>query len=326
MAIRATTSSSCSRASSRSRRDTTACARPERSSCSSTAPPFGPLVAGPDGVTFLETYTGDVTPVPVDKEGYQRLLEERGIVRLPNPEFDRPDERARQRPRRRRPLVLTVSASEAPLCDPLTDAKTGNEEGDEAVEVGVEASGGRAVDVERLAGRIGDLVLRLTRHPRIVSERARRESPTPAAARRRGGDPPPCPAGPAHRRGTRARRRRARSWRRSTRAGASSRARGRRRRAAPPTRLGCGARPGRGRALASRRAARRSRTRSTAACPPSAHARPTASASSFARSSASVIGERHVLPVHTTRISIGRMSIAAECTVRQCPDRSKASA
>jgi hypothetical protein len=51
---------------------------------------FGPLIAGPEGVTFLETYTGDVTPVPVDKEGYQRLLEERGIVRLPNPEFDRP--------------------------------------------------------------------------------------------------------------------------------------------------------------------------------------------------------------------------------------------
>jgi quercetin dioxygenase-like cupin family protein len=51
---------------------------------------FGPLTAGPNGVTFLETYTGDVTPVPVDKEGYQRLLEERGIVRLPNPEFERP--------------------------------------------------------------------------------------------------------------------------------------------------------------------------------------------------------------------------------------------
>jgi quercetin dioxygenase-like cupin family protein len=51
---------------------------------------FGPLIAGPDGVTFLETYTGDVTPVPADKEGYQRLLDERGIVRLPNPEFERP--------------------------------------------------------------------------------------------------------------------------------------------------------------------------------------------------------------------------------------------
>jgi len=51
---------------------------------------FGPLVAGPEGVTFLETYTGDVTPVPADKEGYQRLLDERGIVRLPNPEFEPP--------------------------------------------------------------------------------------------------------------------------------------------------------------------------------------------------------------------------------------------
>ena len=51
---------------------------------------FGPLIAGPDGVTFLETYTGDVTPVPADKEGYERLLEARGIVRLPNPEFERP--------------------------------------------------------------------------------------------------------------------------------------------------------------------------------------------------------------------------------------------
>jgi len=51
---------------------------------------FGPLTAGPNGVTFLETYTGDVTPVPVDKEGYQRLLDERGVVRLPNPEFERP--------------------------------------------------------------------------------------------------------------------------------------------------------------------------------------------------------------------------------------------
>jgi hypothetical protein len=51
---------------------------------------FGPLIAGPDGVTFLETYTGDVTPVPVDKEAYQQLLAERGITRLPNPEFEPP--------------------------------------------------------------------------------------------------------------------------------------------------------------------------------------------------------------------------------------------
>ena len=51
---------------------------------------FGPLIAGPEGTTFLETYTGDVTPVPVDKDEYQRLLAARGIVRLPNPEFERP--------------------------------------------------------------------------------------------------------------------------------------------------------------------------------------------------------------------------------------------
>lgn len=51
---------------------------------------FGPLVAGPEGVTFLEHHAGDVTPVPADKEEYHRLLAERGITRLPNPEFERP--------------------------------------------------------------------------------------------------------------------------------------------------------------------------------------------------------------------------------------------
>lgn len=51
---------------------------------------FGPLIAGPEGCTFLEHYAGDVTPVPVDKEGYAALLAERGIVRLPNLDFDRP--------------------------------------------------------------------------------------------------------------------------------------------------------------------------------------------------------------------------------------------
>ena len=71
----------------------------ERSWCSSTAPSFGPLVAGPEGVTFLETYTGDVTPVPVDKEDYQRLLDERGIVRLPNPSSNAPPFAPAERPR-----------------------------------------------------------------------------------------------------------------------------------------------------------------------------------------------------------------------------------
>jgi len=51
---------------------------------------FGPLEAGPDGCTFLETYAGDVTPVPADKAGYLALLAERGVERLPNPPFTPP--------------------------------------------------------------------------------------------------------------------------------------------------------------------------------------------------------------------------------------------
>ena len=51
---------------------------------------FGPLVAGDEGALLFETWAGDVTPVPADKEGYHRLLAERGITRLPNPTFERP--------------------------------------------------------------------------------------------------------------------------------------------------------------------------------------------------------------------------------------------
>jgi len=51
---------------------------------------FGPLVAGPDGCTFLECYGDDVRPIPVDKEGYFELLAERGIERLPNPVWEAP--------------------------------------------------------------------------------------------------------------------------------------------------------------------------------------------------------------------------------------------
>jgi hypothetical protein len=51
---------------------------------------FGPLVAGEEGALLFETWTGDVTPVPADKAGYHRLLEERGITRLPNPAFTPP--------------------------------------------------------------------------------------------------------------------------------------------------------------------------------------------------------------------------------------------
>jgi hypothetical protein len=43
---------------------------------------FGPLVAGPDGAQLIEFYTGDVTPVPADPEGYEQLLASQGIMRV----------------------------------------------------------------------------------------------------------------------------------------------------------------------------------------------------------------------------------------------------
>lgn len=49
---------------------------------------FGPIVAGPEGTELIEFYTGEVTPVPADEEGYERLLAEQGIVSEPNPPFD----------------------------------------------------------------------------------------------------------------------------------------------------------------------------------------------------------------------------------------------
>ena len=51
---------------------------------------FGPLIAGPEGAMLFETWAGDPRPVPADKEGHARLLAERGIVKLPNPKFERP--------------------------------------------------------------------------------------------------------------------------------------------------------------------------------------------------------------------------------------------
>ena len=49
---------------------------------------FGPLVAGPEGTTLLEFYTGDPRPVSVDPVGFAALLAERGIVPLDPPPFD----------------------------------------------------------------------------------------------------------------------------------------------------------------------------------------------------------------------------------------------
>ena len=52
---------------------------------------FGPLVAGAEGALLFEVWMGDPRPVPADKEEYYRLLESKGIVRLPNPKFTKPD-------------------------------------------------------------------------------------------------------------------------------------------------------------------------------------------------------------------------------------------
>ena len=52
---------------------------------------LGPLIAGAAGALLFETWAGDPRPVPADKEGYHALLKDRGIVRLPNPTFTRPD-------------------------------------------------------------------------------------------------------------------------------------------------------------------------------------------------------------------------------------------
>ena len=41
---------------------------------------FGPLIAGPQGCTFLESYAGDVASVHEDEESYQQMLAARGVV------------------------------------------------------------------------------------------------------------------------------------------------------------------------------------------------------------------------------------------------------
>jgi len=52
---------------------------------------FGPLIAGDTGALLFEVWTGDPRPVPANKEEYHALLREKGIVRLPNPRFTKPD-------------------------------------------------------------------------------------------------------------------------------------------------------------------------------------------------------------------------------------------
>lgn len=52
---------------------------------------FGPLIAGEAGALLFEVWMGDPRPVPADKEEYYALLRAKGIERLPNPKFTKPD-------------------------------------------------------------------------------------------------------------------------------------------------------------------------------------------------------------------------------------------
>jgi hypothetical protein len=51
---------------------------------------FGPFVAGPEGVVLFEVMMGDPRSFPADPEGYKKLLEQKGVVQLPNPPIDMP--------------------------------------------------------------------------------------------------------------------------------------------------------------------------------------------------------------------------------------------
>ena len=46
---------------------------------------MGPMIAGPNGVTLFESYSGDPRSWPADPEEYDRILAERGLKKLPNP-------------------------------------------------------------------------------------------------------------------------------------------------------------------------------------------------------------------------------------------------
>ena len=58
---------------------------------------FGPLIAGASGALLFETWAGDPRPVPANKEEYYALLKAKGIVRLPNPKFTKPDTAPKQK-------------------------------------------------------------------------------------------------------------------------------------------------------------------------------------------------------------------------------------
>ena len=52
---------------------------------------FGPSIAGPEGVLLYEITFGDPRSWPADAEGFERMLAEREVEKLPNPPIPLPD-------------------------------------------------------------------------------------------------------------------------------------------------------------------------------------------------------------------------------------------
>jgi hypothetical protein len=52
---------------------------------------FGPFVAGPEGADLFEVMMGDPRSWGADEAGFERLLRERGIEKLPDPPIELPD-------------------------------------------------------------------------------------------------------------------------------------------------------------------------------------------------------------------------------------------
>jgi hypothetical protein len=52
---------------------------------------FGPFIAGPDGVELFEVMMGDPRSWAADPAGFEALLAEKGVKKLPNPPIDLPD-------------------------------------------------------------------------------------------------------------------------------------------------------------------------------------------------------------------------------------------
>ena len=61
--------------------------------------PFGPVVAGAEGAVLFEVFDGETGHISEDYEGFQKLLEERGISVLPEPDASVPPQGAGRRSR-----------------------------------------------------------------------------------------------------------------------------------------------------------------------------------------------------------------------------------